>query len=67
MLGSALKLHDADIKDVRTRWPRGQRNIAEVLGISKTQFWSKIEEIKELLVEVDKLLATSTMAVPSPP
>lgn len=39
---AALRVHDAE--HLLTDWPRGERDLPTVLGISRTQFWQKIDD-----------------------
>lgn len=46
-VGAALRLHDQDVEATLATWPRGEWNVAKVLGVSTNVFWSKIDEAGE--------------------
>ena len=41
-VGAALRLHGRT--ELLDNWPRGERDIAKVLGLSRGAYWSKIDE-----------------------
>ena len=46
-IGAALKLHGCDVESTLAGWPGGVFDVAEVLGISPAEFWSKIDAAGE--------------------
>ena len=42
-IGAALRVHNRD--DALLNWPRGERDVPKVLGISRNQYWKKIDAL----------------------
>ncbi len=40
-VGAALRVHDRD--DALDNWPKGERDVPKVLGISRNQYWKKLD------------------------
>lgn len=46
-VGGAARLFDRDVEELMESWPAGQFDICPVLGVSATQFWSRIDRAGE--------------------